>query len=208
MFFDVIFGIFVFAVVGFGGYSAASEDPFPQQTAPPLSPFDAPEMSDAPSAGDFAEVAPSMPAAPAPGDVQQMILQQLSCTGPLDPTSVITALMQEDMVRPDERITYESISCFPIHGPSAIAGMPFDIVCASTTDAEATQMPTIYAPDPSFPGYPMLSIGTTATDMDGLRSWATDQFGPARAAEAVIDGLYTPENIPVEVYCAAFGGTD
>lgn len=208
MLFDIIFGIFVAGLIGFTSSSAPPEDPFRSQMTPPPSPFDAPEASEAPSADAFAEVAPSMPAAPAPTHVQDVILEQLSCAGPLDPTLVILALMQANMALQSERITYDSISCFPIHGASAIAGMPFEMVCVSATDAEAAQMPMIYAPDPDYPGYPMLSMGTTATDPDGLRAWATEQFGPERAAEAVIDGLYTPENIPVEVYCDAPGVTE
>ena len=212
MLFDIIFGIFVTGLIGMTTSNAPLErpqDPFQSQMTPPASPFDAPEAPAesapmaAPAPPDAGGLVPTMmPAAGVPSYIQGMLLRELVCDRAPEPTAVMLALLQENMIRYDERIAYESINCFPIHGGSAVAGMPFDMICASVTDAEAAQLEVVYEQDPANPGYPMLALGTTATDLNGLRAWYAEQFGPERVDQAVVDGLYTPENIPVEVYCA------
>lgn len=196
MIFDIIFGIFVTGLTGFIASSTPLEPPHDtlQSQTPPPSPFD---LSPAPDA----EALP-MPAAPAPPYIQDMILAELSCQRSPDPTSILMALLQEGMIDPDARIAFESINCFEIKGGPAIAGMPFQMICASVTDAEAAELQVVYEQDPDYPGYPMLSLGTT-TDIDALREWYVGQIGPERLGGVVMDGMYMPVSIPNEVFCDA-----
>ena len=210
MLFDIIFGIFVAGLVGMSSNTipvARPADPFQSQMTPPPSPLDPPEIppvaglpvpppSDAPA---DTGVLP-LPAAPAPGYVQDMILEQLACRATPDPTGVVMALMQEGMILSEERIAYESINCFPLHGGTAIAGMPFQMICVSVNDAEADQLDVVYQRDPEYPGHPVISLGTDV-DLSALKEWYAGQFGPDGVDDAVVDGLYTPETIPNEVYC-------
>ena len=183
MIFDIIFGIFVTGLAGFYGSTTAiapPDDPFQSQMTPPP--------------------ALPMPAAPATGYLQDMILEQLACKATADPTVVVMALLQEGMIVPEERIAYESINCFPLHGRTAIVGMPFQMICVSVNDAEADQLGVVYERDPEYPGHPVISLGTDV-DLPALKEWYAGQFGPQDVDNWVADGLYTPETIPSEVFC-------
>lgn len=203
MIFDIIVGTFVLGAVGWTGAGASTErptDPFQSQMTPPPSPFDpAPDPAPVP---DPATEALPMPAAPTPGYIQDMVLEQLSCQRSPDPTSVLLAFLQEGLIDPDARIAFDSINCFEIKGAPAIAGMPFQMICASVTDAEAAELQVVYEQDPDYPGYPMISLGTT-TDIDALRDWYVGQIGPERLGGVVMDGMYMPVSIPNEVFCDA-----
>ena len=195
MFFDIIFGIFVtglFAMSSGTGPITPPDDPHLSQTPPPALPMAPPEAS-----GDGAL---PLPAAPAPGYVQDMILEQLACATSPDPSVVVMALLQEGMINTDERITYESINCFPLHNGAAIAGMPFQMICVSVNDDEADALEVIFERDPEFPGHPTLSLGTDV-DLATLKQWYAEQFGAQDVDSWVVDGLYTPEGVPAEVYC-------
>ncbi len=196
MIFDIIFGIFVVGLTGFATSAPIEppEDPYRSGMAPP---------DDAPLAAPAGDPALPMPAAPAPAYVQDLIREELACTRAPDPTRVLMVLMQEGMVDPDERQATGSINCFPLHGATAIAGMPFDIICAGVTDAEAASLEVVYEQDPGYPGYPLISLGSRATDLAGLRAWAGENLAEGRAGAGVIDGFYTPADIPVEVFCDA-----
>lgn len=195
MIFDIIVGTFVLGAFGWMGAGASTErptDPFQSQMTPP---------DPAPGPDPTTEALP-MPAVPTPGYIQDMVLEQLSCQRSPDPTSVLLAFLQEGLIDPDARIAFDSINCFEIKGAPAIAGMPFQMICASVTDAEAAELQLVYEQDPDYPGYPMISLGTT-TDIDTLRDWYVGQIGPERLGGVVMDGMYMPISIPNEVFCDA-----
>ena len=189
MLFDIIFGIFVAGLIGMssnGGTVSHPDDALLTPMPPPALPS--------------GEGVLPLPAAPAPGYVQEIILEQLACRATPDPTGVVMALLQEGMIVPEERIAYESINCFPLHGATAIAGMPFQMICVSVSDAEADQLGVVYERDPEYPGHPVISLGTDV-DLPALKEWYAAQFGPQEVDNWVADGLYTPETIPSEVFC-------
>lgn len=190
MIFDLIFAILIGSFIGMSGGNGGSEYAAP--AAPPAAPAAALQT--------------------APDHITQLIVGELSCERAPDPTAVLRAMMDEGLIRAEERIDYESYSCFPLSGGLDIASFNANAVCGGVLDAATNGAnPDLYPPNENIADedrYQFIALASNEP-LGVLTDWYSNIYGPrVDDATGVTDGLYGPEFSLNEIYCDDFLADD
>lgn len=185
MIFDLIFGIFVLGWIGMN------------DTTPNVERAGSP----APETGLLPD---------APYALTDMATYQLACRAMPDPTPVLRMMMDGGMIYPEDRVDFESFSCFAIPDGLSLAGLEANVVCGGVTDPAINEANgDLYPPNSMIDDdqrYQILAFGSTQS-LEELRAWHRSVIGPTKDEPlpehlmGIADGLYTPPPSMAEIYC-------
>lgn len=151
------------------------------------------------------DVAPSPDLVRASPDLENLVISELACRRDPDPTQVLLAMMRVGLIRAEDRIDFESYSCFPVEGGVAMASLQVNYVCGGVLDKQVNAAnPEFYPPNEVIADddrYQVLALGL-ANDVRALQAQYANLYGPrADYLSGVSTGLYTPEGANSEIFC-------
>jgi hypothetical protein len=131
-------------------------------------------------------VAVLWPPMAAAAPVEDMIVQEIACLRPPDPTPIMLKLFDENLVGDAEPVRADSRSCWEFVKPMTMGSLAFTHVCASHEDPNAiARYPELY-----FRGSGTsagTSLGLVAEEPSGtVERWAAESL-PADAKGYVIE---------------------
>lgn len=137
-------------------------------------------------------------------EFERMVLEELSCVEPPQPTRILHALVKDRKILPSANIGYDSISCWRIDEGISIAGLTFQSVCALEEDEFIRSLnQDLYYLGPGLPPPQQISFGSSV-GADMLSDWYLDIFGPANLHSAISEGRDTILGDASEVRCTAW----
>ena len=135
---------------------------------------------------------------------ERLILQELSCGSPPDPTLIVRELADAGMINLADNIGFDSLSCYQIKGELGVRGVALTSICVDEEDPviQSWNEDIYYRAPGTSPGQ-TLAFGTPL-DADKLSDWYLDQFGPAHVASAIADSEMTLLGSESEVGCRGY----
>lgn len=109
--------------------------------------------------------------------VNELIVEQLKCREKPNPLPVLLALEKMQVIRSSERVAYDSISCFRIHGGIDVQGMMINSVCAYEESMGIREIrPDLLYRGPGTAPSQFISFGTMV-GYKGVQDWYVANIG-------------------------------
>jgi len=135
-------------------------------------------------------------------DLAQHIIDQLACRETPTPLFAFLAMQRLGKISPSERVGFDSISCFRVHGGLEINGLLFTSICGFDESSLSRQLfPEFLWRGPGTSPGQFISLGTDA-NFANVASWYLQTLGSPNLLSQAVRSENTTFGDRTEVICS------